>query len=122
MSTATTTTSDRVREEHLEQALAYLRAQGYFKSFAGKTYAEIGACPIEGRLLNMHALLIAKGTHPSLTPTHHRPEVIAPEAPFPMPNRPHRPARPYQPPKHQAVLFDARAAAAGDTLTGDDEQ
>lgn len=104
----------RVTREHEEQALAQLRAEGYLGEYEGKGLYEIMSSPLPGRFIRLRAVAIAKGACASPAPTHHRPAVIAPEAPFPLPSRPHRPARPYHPPKRQAVLFDARAAAAGD--------
>lgn len=104
----------RVTKEHEEQALAALRAEGYLGEYAGLSLYDVMSSPLPGRLIHLRAVAIAKGACPAPVPTYHRPQVIAPEAPFPPPSRPHRPARPYHPPKHQAVLFDARSAAAGD--------
>ena len=103
----------RVTKEHEEQALAALRAEGYLGEYAGLGLYEIMSSPLPGRLIHLRAVAIAKGAHPAPAPTHHRPQVIAPEAPAhthwqPPPPQKARPAR------QQAQLFDARRAASGD--------
>jgi hypothetical protein len=103
----------RVTKEHEEQALAQLRAEGYLGEYAGLSLYDVMASPLPGRFIRLRAVAIAKGACTAPAPTHHRPQVIAPEAPA------HTHWQPPQPPKarparQQAQLFDARRAASGD--------
>jgi hypothetical protein len=98
----------RVTQEHEEQALAALRAEGYLCEYAGLGLYQIMASPLPGRLIKLRAVAIASGACPAPAPTHHRAQVMAPDAPPPGQHRP------WQRPRTQAPLFDPRRAAAGD--------
>lgn len=91
-------------------ALTHLIGAGQLKHCRGMTLEMVLQMPLAARIVNLHAMLIAQGKHPALSPK-----------PPPRWGRPARPPpitkhRPAQAPSAQAKhhYFDARSAAAGD--------
>lgn len=95
-----------------------------------ESLADALADPILGRIVRLHAQHLAEGRDDfAAARVHHRPEVIAPEAPHPAeakpvrrapsrrkPTPPKPPARPLPlpVPTHSPGLFDRKRAAAAD--------
>lgn len=96
-------------------ALTHLVGSGQLTHCKGMTLEMVLQMPLAARIVNLHAMLIAQGKHPALSPK------AAPCWGFPAgppPITQPRPARPPAPrPKY---YFDARSAAAGDLDHEDD--
>jgi hypothetical protein len=100
------------------RALTWLLSAGHLKHCKGLTLAQVLELPVAAKLVNLHATLIAQGTHPQLSPA--KPACLSHPS-EPRPPTPPRPAWPPAYPHHPKHYFDARRAAAGDLIDQEDD-
>lgn len=107
-------TPSKVSQEQLTTAWHGLRDRGYACVAGATSLDEVLGRTTGGALVRMHARCIANGLQrfrDEVGPVHQRPDVIAPEAPFPITTTPpHRAGSTHR----RADQVDRKRAAAGD--------